>query len=180
MQPAKHLNQAGAQVLLHKDGSVLINHSGVEMGQGLHTKVAAVCASLLGLPLSAVHIAETSTNCVPNTAPTAASSGSDLNGNAVRNACEKLFDRLKPYIEKQGGKLVEESAVVEYQYALERTAHGRSEADRTNGDIESAKKETTKQRRSLYEHTREAGFRRIDWGEADPVEAMAKCCTAAW
>ncbi|HEY9292191.1 MAG TPA: xanthine dehydrogenase molybdopterin binding subunit [Microlunatus sp.] len=88
------LNQAGALVLVYKDGSVLINHGGTEMGQGLHTKMIQVAATALGVPLSAVRLAPTRTDKVPNTSATAASSGSDLNGAAVKDACEQIRGRL--------------------------------------------------------------------------------------
>jgi xanthine dehydrogenase large subunit len=87
-------NQAGALVLVYKDGSVLINHGGTEMGQGLHTKMLQVAATTLGIPLQRVRLAPTRTDKVPNTSATAASSGADLNGGAVKNACEQIRDRL--------------------------------------------------------------------------------------
>ncbi|TWE12992.1 xanthine dehydrogenase molybdopterin binding subunit [Rudaeicoccus suwonensis] len=87
-------NQAGALVLIYKDGSVLINHGGTEMGQGLHTKMLQVAATALGVPLSTVRLAPTRTDKVPNTSATAASSGADLNGGAVKHACEQLRERL--------------------------------------------------------------------------------------
>lgn len=87
-------NQAGALVHVYKDGSVLINHGGTEMGQGLHTKMLQVAATALGVPLSSVRLAPTRTDKVPNTSATAASSGSDLNGGAVKNACEQIVERL--------------------------------------------------------------------------------------
>jgi xanthine dehydrogenase large subunit len=87
-------NQAGALVHVYKDGSVLVNHGGTEMGQGLHTKVLQVAATTLGLPLNRVRLAPTRTDKVPNTSATAASSGADLNGAAVKNACEQILDRL--------------------------------------------------------------------------------------
>ncbi|WP_433565037.1 xanthine dehydrogenase molybdopterin binding subunit [Nocardia sp. CA-151230] len=87
-------NQAGALVLIYKDGSVLINHGGTEMGQGLHTKMLQVAATTLGIPLDRVRLAPTRTDKVPNTSATAASSGADLNGAAIKNACEQLRDRL--------------------------------------------------------------------------------------
>jgi xanthine dehydrogenase large subunit len=87
-------NQAGALVLVYKDGSVHVNHGGTEMGQGLHTKVRQIAADALGLPPSAIRIMPTRTDKVPNTSATAASSGSDLNGAAVRAACETLRRRL--------------------------------------------------------------------------------------
>jgi xanthine dehydrogenase large subunit len=87
-------NQAGALVLVYKDGSVLINHGGTEMGQGLHTKMLQVAATTLGVGLERVRLAPTRTDKVPNTSATAASSGADLNGGAVKNACEQIRDRL--------------------------------------------------------------------------------------
>ncbi|WP_369203201.1 xanthine dehydrogenase molybdopterin binding subunit [Streptomyces sp. PU-14G] len=87
-------NQGGALVLIYKDGSVLINHGGTEMGQGLHTKMLQVAATTLGIPLHKVRLAPTRTDKVPNTSATAASSGADLNGAAVKNACEQLRERL--------------------------------------------------------------------------------------
>ncbi|MFE3055112.1 xanthine dehydrogenase molybdopterin binding subunit [Nocardia sp. NPDC059239] len=87
-------NQAGALVLIYKDGSVLINHGGTEMGQGLHTKMLQVAATTLGIPLDKVRLAPTRTDKVPNTSATAASSGADLNGAAIKNACEQLRERL--------------------------------------------------------------------------------------
>ena len=88
-------NQAGALVHVYKDGSVLINHGGTEMGQGLHTKMLQVAATALGLPLSRVRLAPTRTDKVPNTSATAASSGADLNGGAVKDACEQILARLR-------------------------------------------------------------------------------------
>ena len=87
-------NQAGALVHVYKDGSVLINHGGTEMGQGLHTKMLQVAATALGVPLEVVRLAPTRTDKVPNTSATAASSGADLNGGAVKNACDQIRDRL--------------------------------------------------------------------------------------
>jgi xanthine dehydrogenase large subunit len=87
-------NQAGALVLIYKDGSVQLNHGGTEMGQGLHTKMLQVAADTLGLPISMLRIMPTRTDKIPNTSATAASSGSDLNGAAVRDACETLRTRL--------------------------------------------------------------------------------------
>lgn len=87
-------NQAGALVHVYKDGSVLINHGGTEMGQGLHTKMRQVAATTLGVRLNRVRLAPTRTDKVPNTSATAASSGADLNGGAVKNACEQIRERL--------------------------------------------------------------------------------------
>ncbi|HIK43566.1 MAG TPA: xanthine dehydrogenase molybdopterin binding subunit [Leptolyngbyaceae cyanobacterium M65_K2018_010] len=87
-------NQAGALVLIYTDGSIQLNHGGTEMGQGLHTKMIQVAAKALGVKVERIRMMPTSTDKVPNTSATAASSGSDLNGQAVRDACEILRDRL--------------------------------------------------------------------------------------
>ncbi|KAL8660784.1 MAG: hypothetical protein Q9202_006206 [Teloschistes flavicans] len=99
---ALFLNQAGALVHIYHDGSVLVAHGGIEMGQGLHTKMTQIAAQALGAPLSDVYISETATNTVANTSSTAASASSDLNGYAIWNACEQINERLKPYREKLG------------------------------------------------------------------------------
>jgi len=90
------LNQAGALVLLYKDGSLLVNHGGTEMGQGLHTKILQIAAVEMGLPVENIKVNATSTAKVPNTSPTAASSGTDMNGMAVKDAIDKLKMRLRP------------------------------------------------------------------------------------
>jgi xanthine dehydrogenase molybdopterin binding subunit/xanthine dehydrogenase small subunit len=89
-----HLNQAGALVLIFQDGTVQVNHGGTEMGQGVHTNIAIVAAKELGVSLDKIRVMPTSTDKVPNTSATAASCGTDLNGMAVRNACEILRARL--------------------------------------------------------------------------------------
>jgi len=91
---AHAMNQAGALVHLYTDGSVHLNHGGTEMGQGLMTKVAQIVAAELQVDLERVHITATSTGKVPNTSPTAASSGTDVNGEAARDACRTLKQRL--------------------------------------------------------------------------------------
>ncbi|CAI7828132.1 unnamed protein product [Closterium sp. NIES-54] len=93
---AKFLNQGGALVHVYTDGTVLVTHGGVEMGQGLHTKCAQIAAQTLGVPLSNVFISETSTDKVPNTSPTAASASSDIYGRAVLEACEEIKRRMEP------------------------------------------------------------------------------------
>jgi xanthine dehydrogenase large subunit len=89
-----HLNQAGALVHVYQDGSVHLNHGGTEMGQGLFQKVAQVAAEEFGIGLDRVHITATSTDKVPNTSATAASSGTDLNGMAVQKAVRDIKARL--------------------------------------------------------------------------------------
>ncbi|EEE37831.1 xanthine dehydrogenase, molybdopterin binding subunit [Rhodobacteraceae bacterium KLH11] len=93
-----HLNQAGALVHVYQDGSVHLNHGGTEMGQGLFQKVAQVAAARFGIPLEMVKITATDTAKVPNTSATAASSGSDLNGMAVKAACDTIRDRMAAYL----------------------------------------------------------------------------------
>jgi len=107
------LNQAGALVHVYKDGSVLINHGGTEMGQGLHTKMLQVAATSLGVPLSKVRLAPTRTDKVPNTSATAASSGADLNGAAIKNACEQILTRL---VEVDAGRNLAWEEVVHEAY----------------------------------------------------------------
>ncbi|OJD15331.1 xanthine dehydrogenase, molybdopterin binding subunit [Emergomyces pasteurianus Ep9510] len=99
---AIHLNQAGASVKIYADGSILLSHGGTEMGQGLYTKMCQVAAEELNAPLDSIYTQDTATYQIANASPTAASSGSDLNGMAVKNACDQLNERLKPYWEKFG------------------------------------------------------------------------------
>ena len=89
-----HQNQAGALVHVYQDGTVLVNHGGTEMGQGLFIKVLQVVAHELGLPPAQVRASASDTSKVPNASPTAASSGSDLNGMAARDAAITLRNRL--------------------------------------------------------------------------------------
>ncbi|QSP95362.1 xanthine dehydrogenase molybdopterin binding subunit [Marinobacter salinisoli] len=91
---ARHLNQAGALVHIYTDGSIHVNHGGTEMGQGLYIKVAQVVASAFQVDLDRIKVSATRTDKVPNTSPTAASSGSDLNGMAALDACEKILAGL--------------------------------------------------------------------------------------
>ena len=88
------LNQAGALVLVYKDGTILVNHGGTEMGQGLHTKIQQIAAAEFGVSLDRVKVNATNTSKVPNTSATAASSGTDLNGMAVKNAIDTLKGRI--------------------------------------------------------------------------------------
>jgi xanthine dehydrogenase large subunit len=97
------LNQAGALVHVYQDGSVILNHGGTEMGQGLNQKVAQVAADVFGLESAAVKITATDTSKVPNTSATAASSGSDLNGMATRAACETIKARMAAFIADKHG-----------------------------------------------------------------------------
>ncbi|MEP7005312.1 MAG: xanthine dehydrogenase molybdopterin binding subunit [Sphingomonas bacterium] len=92
-----HLNQAGALVLLHADGSIQLNHGGTEMGQGLMVKVAQIVADVFAVPIDWVRVTATRTDKVPNTSATAASSGADLNGMAAFNAAQQIRERLAEF-----------------------------------------------------------------------------------
>lgn len=97
----QHLNQAGALIHIYTDGSIQLNHGGTEMGQGLHTKVIQIVARTLGVSPAQIQITATRTDKVPNTSPTAASSGTDLNGQAARNAALELKQRLSRCLAEQ-------------------------------------------------------------------------------
>lgn len=90
----KHLNQAGALMHIYTDGSIQLNHGGTEMGQGLYTKVAQIVASELQIDIKRIRCTSTRTDKVPNTSPTAASSGTDINGMAALAAARTLRERL--------------------------------------------------------------------------------------
>ena len=94
---ATQYNQAGALVQVYTDGSVLLNHGGTEMGQGLYTKVAQVVAQEFGIALDQVRVTATDTSKVPNTSATAASAGSDLNGKAAQAAARTIRERLQAF-----------------------------------------------------------------------------------
>jgi len=98
-----HLNQAGALVHVYVDGSVLVNHGGTEMGQGINTKVMQCVAHELGLDLELVRITATDTSKVANTSATAASTGADLNGKAAQDAARQIRERLAAFVAKQYG-----------------------------------------------------------------------------
>ena len=105
-----HLNQAGALVHLYTDGSILVNHGGTEMGQGLMIKIVQIVARELGADPQRIRVSATRTDKVPNTAPTAASSGTDINGMAARNAARTIKQRLIAHLAVQYG--VAETQVV--------------------------------------------------------------------
>ena len=106
-----HLNQAGALVHVYGDGSVLVNHGGTEMGQGLNTKVAQVVAHELGVPFDAVRVTATDTQKIANTSATAASTGSDLNGKAAQDAARQIRARL---VEFAAGRWQVDAAAVSF------------------------------------------------------------------
>lgn len=90
----QHLNQAGALVHVYTDGTIHLNHGGTEMGQGLYTKVAQIVAEEFNVDVDTVGVSATRTDKVPNTSPTAASSGTDLNGKAAQAAAKIIKSRL--------------------------------------------------------------------------------------
>ncbi|MBR9883908.1 MAG: xanthine dehydrogenase molybdopterin binding subunit [Oceanospirillales bacterium] len=103
----QHLNQAGALIHIYTDGSIQLNHGGTEMGQGLHTKVLQIVAETLAVSPDQIEITATRTDKVPNTSPTAASSGTDLNGQAARNAALTLKQRISECVAEQKQVAVE-------------------------------------------------------------------------
>ncbi|HMQ39870.1 MAG TPA: xanthine dehydrogenase molybdopterin binding subunit [Paracoccus sp. (in: a-proteobacteria)] len=95
---ATWFNQAGALVHIYSDGSIMVNHGGTEMGQGLHTKIAQVVAEAFQVDISRIRVTKTTTEKVPNTSATAASSGTDLNGMAALDACDRIKARLVAFL----------------------------------------------------------------------------------
>ncbi|CAM8886680.1 unnamed protein product [Rhodiola kirilowii] len=120
----KFMNQAGALVQVYTDGTVLVTHGGVEMGQGLHTKVAQIAATAFNIPLSSVFISETSTDKVPNASPTAASASSDLYGAAVLDACEQIKARMEPIAKQHSTTSFVELVKTCYVNRVDLSAHG--------------------------------------------------------
>jgi len=113
-----HLNQAGALVHIYTDGSVHLNHGGVEMGQGTNTKIAQLVANELGLSFEKIKISSTNTSKVPNTSASAASSTTDLNGAAALDAVSKIKQNLEKFIKKkyniQNIKIVYEKGLIKF------------------------------------------------------------------
>ena len=109
-------NQAGALVLIYRDGTAQVNHGGTEMGQGLNSKIQGIAMRALGLPADRVRLMPTRTDKVPNTSATAASCGSDLNGAAVADACKQILARLAPLaakmLEAHIGSVVREDEII--------------------------------------------------------------------
>jgi len=132
---ANFLNQGGALVNVYVDGTVLVTHGGVEMGQGLHTKVAQVVASEFGVPVRDVHIKEMATDKVPNASPTAASMGSDIYGMAALNAARQITDRLRPYREKMPHASFEEIVHKAYFDRVNLSAQGFFKSEHEGYDI---------------------------------------------
>ncbi|WP_369856495.1 xanthine dehydrogenase molybdopterin binding subunit [Candidatus Thalassolituus haligoni] len=120
----QHLNQAGALIHIYTDGSIQVNHGGTEMGQGLHTKVGQIVAQTLGVSSEVIQVTATRTDKVPNTSPTAASSGTDLNGKAAQNAALTLKQRLTGFLAAE--KSVAETAI---RFADGRVFWGEADTD---------------------------------------------------
>ena len=118
---ATMLNQGGALVHIYQDGSVSVNHGGTEMGQGLNTKMAQVAADGLGISVELVRVTGSDTQKVPNASATAASSGADINGAAINNACGQLRERLRPVAARLLGC---DAAAVEFAGGFAHTAAG--------------------------------------------------------
>ncbi|XP_077870156.1 xanthine dehydrogenase/oxidase-like [Saccoglossus kowalevskii] len=114
----------GALVHIYLDGSVLLSHGGIEMGQGLFTKTKQIASRILGISSDYIHITETSTDKVPNSIQTAASSGTDLFGSAVKNACEILMGRLNPFIKDNPNGTWKEWVNIAYQNRVSLSATG--------------------------------------------------------
>ena len=108
----KHFNQAGALVHVYNDGSILVNHGGTEMGQGLNTKVAQVVAHELGVSFTRIRVTATDTSKVANTSATAASTGSDLNGKAAQDAARQIRQRLIAFAAEHYEAPIETVAIV--------------------------------------------------------------------
>lgn len=116
------LNQAGALVNIYTDGTVLVNHGGTEMGQGLHTKMLQIASAELGISHERIKVNATNTSKVPNTSPTAASSGSDINGMAVKDAIDTIKSRLADIVIEEfekgfsGNKTQKENIIYENNF----------------------------------------------------------------
>ncbi len=117
------MNQGGALVHVYRDGSVRLNHGGIEMGQGLFIKVAQVVAETFQVPLDRIHLTPTSTGEVPNTSATAASTGSDINGMAALKAAKAIRGRMAKVAAREFGCSADE---VEFSDA--RLSHGNQSA----------------------------------------------------
>ncbi|MFZ4528316.1 MAG: xanthine dehydrogenase molybdopterin binding subunit [Undibacterium curvum] len=114
-----HLNQAGALVHVYLDGSVLVNHGGTEMGQGVNTKVAQVVAHELGIPLAQVRVSATDTSKIANTSATAASTGADLNGKAAQHAASQIRERLAAFAAGLSGLSAEHASFAAGQVTID-------------------------------------------------------------
>ncbi|MBX2848356.1 MAG: xanthine dehydrogenase molybdopterin binding subunit [Acidiferrobacterales bacterium] len=115
---SKHLNQAGALVHVYTDGSIHLNHGGTEMGQGLYTKVAQIVARGFGVNIDRVAISSTRTDKVPNSSPTAASAGTDLNGMAALDAVSKIKRNLYKFVASHFDVSIDEVAIIDDHFCI--------------------------------------------------------------
>ncbi|MBV8817448.1 MAG: molybdopterin-dependent oxidoreductase, partial [Acidobacteriaceae bacterium] len=136
---ATFFNQAGALVLVYRDGSVQVNHGGTEMGQGLYTKIRQIAAEALGVSLDAVRVMPARTDKVPNTSATAASASTDLNGAAVLDACSQILERLKPVADELGPVPFAQLVQVAYRKRIPLFAQGYYRTPEIHFDPQSAK-----------------------------------------
>jgi xanthine dehydrogenase/oxidase len=120
----KFLNQAGALVQVYTDGTVLVSHGGVEMGQGLHTKMAQIAATEFNIALKDVFISETATDKVPNSSPTAASASADMYGGAVLDACKQIKKRIDPIAANGNYATFADLVTACYLQRIDLSAHG--------------------------------------------------------
>lgn len=110
------LNQASSLVHIYSDGSIGISTGAVEMGQGVNEKIRKIAARTLGVSVDRIRTETTNTTRIANISPTAASTGTDLNGNATLLACQELRNRLLhflPTLTGQGGE--SDYAIIEGQ-----------------------------------------------------------------
>lgn len=122
---AKYMNQGGALVHVYTDGTVLVSHGGIEMGQGLHTKVCQVAAQAFGIPVEKVYVNDTSTDKVANTIPTAASMSTDTYGMATLDACRQILKRIEPIRQALGPDAsFKEIAAAAHMARIDLSSHG--------------------------------------------------------
>jgi len=136
---ANFLNQGTALVHVYTDGSVAVTHGGVEMGQGLNTKVAQVVATELGISVDKIHIREMATDKIPNASATAASMGSDIYGMAAWKACQELNERLKPYRKSMPNASFAEIAQKAYLDRVNLSSQGFFKSEHEGYNIETGK-----------------------------------------
>ena len=128
------LNAGGATVRIYQeDGTVLVSHGGVELGQGLNTKISQLVAHELGVPFASVICSERSTGKIPNASPTSGSMTSDLNGAAAVNACRELMKGLKPVMDEMPNASFKEVVQEAYQRRISLCAHGFYSTPEVNG-----------------------------------------------
>jgi xanthine dehydrogenase/oxidase len=121
---AKFMNQGGALINIYKDGTVLVSHGGVEMGQGIHTKMTQVVARALGTSPDLIYISESATNVVPNAIPSAGSMTTDLYGMALLDACEQLNARLEPLRQASPNSTWKDLVLNAFFHRVDLSAHG--------------------------------------------------------